>query len=848
MNNSESKYDKNTYIGYLKLFNGGMKVIPGEIDNKIISNRDKILEHLNLVLSGGKSLKDKNYEKYFSALGGKFLRLKMNLPESGNISGGTNKVIKDTHKLLKLAAKHNKIDTALDIFKGSAPQLYEKLETKISGGQVRDTGSIYSNSSRRSSHRSNRGGSPGSTGSRGSTGSTGSRKSAAGAYYHTQEEVRLKENGILGVPYDVTNLENAGKWLNIIFENCRDRNTKQDTISILCAFVVACNCLLSLINTATSSSFNLLLPNDGSADQYLLYTELGNFLHLCNYKTISVNLDFDIPGSIYEKLRANNLEEHVRNNTEYQSEEQFSTVPFEPEKGVEAAIAHFKSIQKTDLGSQNTILTKLLISAFVRAIKDKDPKILEDKEYLICNLFDNPGFIDAVYGNSAENAKINALSPRPLPKWIFRPSVFDTLKGKFKCNNVENVKFMPFMENLIQRYTNSKKGGYDDNRHDSYRSNRGGYDDNRHDYYRSNRAGYDDRHDYYRSNRGGYDDDRHDSYRSNNSRRSSYSRGGSHDILDDVRDATSSTKSIGSTGYDDSRYATYFGNNKEMALKVLKKYYKIPQEERYNSINNDFDLRDLYLGALNAEFVQHLQVNKEEPKDIGQIKAKIFLDFEKMINSYLEKKYREKINQGLKNFQMDEYLQFIADYENAAPGIAAYVYHRGEGFKSKIKIPFPTKENPTMYIPKITDNTGRSSGISGKGGYNYNNRYGGRDEEYYDNRYGGRDEEYYDNRYGGRDEEYYDNRYGGSHMGHEEEEYDGGRYGGSHMGHHREEYEEEGGYDNRNRYDGGYNRNRYYSDNMHGGALGIFRNEIGRNLFNNQKNKLRDNILNINSE
>jgi hypothetical protein len=154
MNNSESKYDKNTYIGYLKLFNGGMKVIPGEIDNKIISNRDKILEHLNLVLSGGKSLKDKNYEKYFSALGGKFLRLKMNLPESGNISGGTSKVIKDTHKLLKLAAKHNKIDTALDIFKGSAPQLYEKLETKISGGQVRDTGSVYSNSSRRSSYRS----------------------------------------------------------------------------------------------------------------------------------------------------------------------------------------------------------------------------------------------------------------------------------------------------------------------------------------------------------------------------------------------------------------------------------------------------------------------------------------------------------------------------------------------------------------------------------------------------------------------------------------------------------------------------------------------------------------------
>jgi hypothetical protein len=32
---------------------------------------------------------------------------------------------------------------------------------------------------------------------------------------------------------------------------------------------------------------------------------------------------------------------------------------------------------------------------------------------------------------------------------------------------------------------------------------------------------------------------------------------------------------------------------------------------------------------------------------------------------------------------------------------------------------------------------------------------------------------------------------------------------------------------------------------MHGGALGEFRKEIGRNLFNNNINKLRENILNI---
>jgi len=156
MSNSESKYDKNTYIGYLKLFNGGMKVIPGKIDNKIIHNRDRIIDHLNLVLSGGKELKEKNIEKYFKALGGKYIRSKMKLPESNNVNGGSTKTISSAHKLLKLASKNNlNIINVLDIFRGSAPQLYEKLETKISGGQVRDTGSVYSNSSRRSSYRSN---------------------------------------------------------------------------------------------------------------------------------------------------------------------------------------------------------------------------------------------------------------------------------------------------------------------------------------------------------------------------------------------------------------------------------------------------------------------------------------------------------------------------------------------------------------------------------------------------------------------------------------------------------------------------------------------------------------------
>ena len=31
-----ASYNKDTYIGYLKLKNGGMKVIPGDVDNQII--------------------------------------------------------------------------------------------------------------------------------------------------------------------------------------------------------------------------------------------------------------------------------------------------------------------------------------------------------------------------------------------------------------------------------------------------------------------------------------------------------------------------------------------------------------------------------------------------------------------------------------------------------------------------------------------------------------------------------------------------------------------------------------------------------------------------------------------
>jgi hypothetical protein len=119
--------NKNTYIGYLKVKNGGIKIIPGEKDNKIISNRDKILNHLNLVLSGGTKLKEKYIEKYFKALEGKYVRGNIN-----NIHGGSEQIFKDTDKLIKLTLKRNiPIQNTLNLLKGSGSELYSKLESRL---------------------------------------------------------------------------------------------------------------------------------------------------------------------------------------------------------------------------------------------------------------------------------------------------------------------------------------------------------------------------------------------------------------------------------------------------------------------------------------------------------------------------------------------------------------------------------------------------------------------------------------------------------------------------------------------------------------------------------------------
>ena len=124
---NESKYSKNTFIGYLKMKKGGMKIIPGEIDDKIISKRNEIITHLKNVLSGGKNLKEKNIKVYFKALGGKYVRSDvLGVPKE------KESALRNVDKLLKLSAKNNiSLNNILDTFKGSAPSLYTELENKI---------------------------------------------------------------------------------------------------------------------------------------------------------------------------------------------------------------------------------------------------------------------------------------------------------------------------------------------------------------------------------------------------------------------------------------------------------------------------------------------------------------------------------------------------------------------------------------------------------------------------------------------------------------------------------------------------------------------------------------------
>jgi hypothetical protein len=121
-------YNKDTYIGYLKMKKGGMKVVPGDLDNSIISKRNNILAKLEKVLMGGDKLKEKNIDKYFKALGGKYIRNDMCI--SGDLAKcklGKKVSMGGAKKLMDLGSSKYTPELLEHKFKGAAPVLYEKF-------------------------------------------------------------------------------------------------------------------------------------------------------------------------------------------------------------------------------------------------------------------------------------------------------------------------------------------------------------------------------------------------------------------------------------------------------------------------------------------------------------------------------------------------------------------------------------------------------------------------------------------------------------------------------------------------------------------------------------------------
>ena len=125
-------YNKDTYIGFLKIKKGGMKVIPGEMDDLIITKRNNILSKLQKVLTGGDKLKEKNIEKYFKALGGKYIRNDMCISgDRSKCKKGKSISMGGAKRLMELASQKYTPELLGTKFKGAAPVLYEKYLKNI---------------------------------------------------------------------------------------------------------------------------------------------------------------------------------------------------------------------------------------------------------------------------------------------------------------------------------------------------------------------------------------------------------------------------------------------------------------------------------------------------------------------------------------------------------------------------------------------------------------------------------------------------------------------------------------------------------------------------------------------
>jgi hypothetical protein len=121
-----AEYNDSTYIGFLKIKDGGVKVVQGGEDNKIIKSRDYVLKEL----SGGlkkNTLPLTRFPEYFSALEGKYVRNVMCGSGSSGCVEARKRVKKITEQTIKGGMKQYG-DKVKNVFEINAPILYKKLK------------------------------------------------------------------------------------------------------------------------------------------------------------------------------------------------------------------------------------------------------------------------------------------------------------------------------------------------------------------------------------------------------------------------------------------------------------------------------------------------------------------------------------------------------------------------------------------------------------------------------------------------------------------------------------------------------------------------------------------------
>jgi hypothetical protein len=124
-------YNKDTYIGYLKLKNGGMKIVEGDEDNKIIEERNTILKHLVETINKTLPLMNEYLILYAKALEGKYIRNHIcKLDNNDDCKNEIETVKKISKKLIKKALQL-KMYNILSIYKEHAPKLTNAMQKKI---------------------------------------------------------------------------------------------------------------------------------------------------------------------------------------------------------------------------------------------------------------------------------------------------------------------------------------------------------------------------------------------------------------------------------------------------------------------------------------------------------------------------------------------------------------------------------------------------------------------------------------------------------------------------------------------------------------------------------------------